>query len=78
MEEQAYFDLIKKAGFEKIRIVARHSLGPTELEEMASCPGPEFAPRPEKEDLAAVQGTVTSIKFTAAKPKKGVAKRNGK
>jgi arsenite methyltransferase len=68
MEEQAYFDLIKKAGFEEIRIVARHSLGPTELEEMASCPGPEFSPRPEKEDLAAVQGTVTSIKFTAAKP----------
>ena len=26
MEEQAYFYLIKKAGFEKIRIVARHSL----------------------------------------------------
>jgi SAM-dependent methyltransferase len=71
MEEQAYFNLIKKAGFEKINIVARHSLGPTEPEEMASCPGPEFAPRPEKEDLAAVQGTVTSIKFTAAKPKKG-------
>jgi hypothetical protein len=39
----------KKAGFEKIRSVARHSLGPTELEEMAYCPGPEFAPRPEKE-----------------------------
>jgi hypothetical protein len=38
MEEQAYFNLIKKAGFEKIRIVARHSLGPTELEELASCP----------------------------------------
>jgi hypothetical protein len=35
---------------------------------MASCPGPEFTPRPEKVDLAAVQGTVTSIKFTAAKP----------
>ena len=68
MEEQAYFDLIKKAGFEEIRIVARHSLGPTELEEMASCPSPEFTPRPEKEDLVAVQGTVTSIKFIAAKP----------
>jgi arsenite methyltransferase len=68
MEEQAYFNLIKKAGFEEIRIVARHSLGLTELEEMASCPGPEFTPRPEKEDLAAVQGTVTRIKFTAAKP----------
>jgi arsenite methyltransferase len=68
MEEQAYFNLIKKAGFKKIRIVARRSLGPMELEEMACCPGPEFVPRPEKEDLAVVQGTVTSIKFTAAKP----------
>ena len=68
MEERAYFDLIRQAGFEEIRIVARHFLGPTELEEMASCPGPEFTPRPEKEDLAVVQGTVTSIKFTAAKP----------
>ena len=27
MEEQAYFDLILQAGFEEIRIVARHSLG---------------------------------------------------
>jgi arsenite methyltransferase len=60
MEEQAYFDLILQAGFEEIRVVARHSLGPTELEEMASCPSPEFTPRPEKEDLVAVQGTVTS------------------
>jgi arsenite methyltransferase len=68
MEERAYFDLIRQAGFEEIRIVARHFLGPTELEEMASCPGPEFTPRPEKEDLVAVQGTVTSNKFTATKP----------
>ena len=68
MEEQAYFDLILQAGFEEIRVVARHSLGPTELEEMASCPSPEFTPRPKKEDLVAVQGTVTSIKFTSAKP----------
>ena len=41
MEEQAYFDLILQAGFEEIGIVARHTLGPTELEEMASCPSPE-------------------------------------
>ena len=68
MEEQAYLDLILQAGFEEIRIVARHTLGPTELEEMASCPSPEFTPRPEKEDLVAVQGTVMSIKFTAPKP----------
>jgi arsenite methyltransferase len=68
MEEQAYLDLIGKAGFEEIHIVARHPLGPSELEEMACCPGPEFTPRPEKEDLAAVQGKVTSIKFNAVKP----------
>ncbi len=68
MEEQAYFNLIGKVGFEEIRIVARHPLEPSELEEMASCPGPEFTPCPEKEDLAAVQGKVTSIKFNAVKP----------
>ena len=68
MEERAYFDLIRQAGFEKIRIVARHSFASAELEEMASCPSPEFTPRPEKEDLVAVQGTVMSIKFTATKP----------
>jgi hypothetical protein len=68
MEEQAYFDLIGNAGFEEIRIVARHPLGPSELEEMACCPGSEFTPRSGKEDLAAVQGKVTSIKFTALKP----------
>ena len=68
MEERAYFDLIRQAGFEEIRIVARHFLDPTELEEMASCPGREFTPRPEKDDLVAVQGMVMSIKFTATKP----------
>jgi hypothetical protein len=31
MEERAYFDLIRQADFEEIRIVARHFLGPTEL-----------------------------------------------
>ena len=68
MEEQAYLHLIGNAGFEEIRIVARHPLEPSELEEMACCPGAEFTARPEKEDLAAVQGKVTSIKFTAVKP----------
>ena len=67
MEEQAYLDLVGKAGFEEIHIVARHPLEPSELEEMACCPGPEFTRRPEKEDLAAVQGKVTSIKFNAVK-----------
>ena len=68
MEEQAYFDLIGKVGFEEIRFVARQPLGSSELEEMASCPGPEFTLQPAAEDLAAVQGKVTSIKFTTVKP----------
>ncbi len=68
MEEHAYFELIKKAGFEEIQIIARHPLAPKELEEMARCPGPEFTPAQEPADLAAVQGKVTSVKFTAVKP----------
>ena len=50
MEETAYFDLIKNAGFEEIRIVAKHSLGPRELEEMASCPG-QNSPHAQKERI---------------------------
>jgi len=66
--ENSYFDLIKKTGFVQIEVVARHPLPEKELEEMASCPGPEFTPAPAKEDIDAVQGKVVSIKFTAIKP----------
>ncbi len=68
IEESTYLEIVRRAGFTDVQVIARHSLGPAELEEMASCPGPEFAPAPQKEDLAQVQGKVMSIKFTAAKP----------
>jgi ubiquinone/menaquinone biosynthesis C-methylase UbiE len=68
MEEQAYLELIKQAGFEELHIVTKHTLDPKELEEMARCPGPEFTPLSENEDMAGVQGKLTSIKFTAVKP----------
>lgn len=68
MVEEAYLQTVKQAGFAQLQIVARHTLAPEELESMARCPGEEFTPAPDKEDLAFVQGKVTSIKFTAAKP----------
>lgn len=59
---------MRQAGFAKIQIVAHHTLTPEELEAIACCPGEEFTPAPAKEDLALVQGKVTSMKFTAVKP----------
>jgi SAM-dependent methyltransferase len=66
--ENEYLQKVKEAGFAEIQIVAHHLLTPEELEAMARCPGKEFTPAPAKEDLAAVQGRVKSIKFTAVKP----------
>jgi hypothetical protein len=66
--EENYLQTLSKAGFVEIKIVARHTLTPDELKAMASCPGEEFAPAPAEEDLAVVQGKVTSIKFSAVKP----------
>lgn len=40
---------------------------PDELQAMARCPCEAFTPAPSTDDLAAVQGRVTSIKFTALK-----------
>ncbi len=68
IDEESYFDIISKTGFRQVEIVARHALASQELDEMACCPGPEFAPAPAKEDLAVVQGKVVNIKFTAVKP----------
>ncbi len=68
LEEDAYFDIVTKAGFTDLHVIARHRLPPKELEEMACCPGPEFTPAPDTADLNAVQGKVASIKFTAIKP----------
>jgi len=68
IDEDSYFEIVRKAGFRKVEVVARHQLSPKELEAMACCPGPGFTPAPAKEDLDVVQGKVTSIKFTAVKP----------
>ena len=65
--EEDYWQTVRQAGFAEIQIVARHTLTPKELEGMACCPGEQFTPAAAKEDLAVVQGKVTSVKFTAVK-----------
>lgn len=66
--EAEYWLTIQKAGFTEVQIVSRHLLTPEELAAMACCPGEEFTPPPDKEDLAMVQEKVASVKFTAMKP----------
>jgi ubiquinone/menaquinone biosynthesis C-methylase UbiE len=66
--EESYWDTMRKAGFIEFKMVSRHTLTPTELKAMASCPGEEFTPPPNNEDLEIVQGKVDSVKFTAIKP----------
>lgn len=68
IKEDTYFEIPHDAGFADIEVVARHPLASKELEEMASCPGPEFTPVPAKEDIASVEGKVVSLKFRASKP----------
>jgi SAM-dependent methyltransferase len=63
--EGDYLDLVRRAGFSDIQVVARHLLGPDELEAMSRCPGPEFSPETPQDDLAMVQDKAESIKFTA-------------
>ena len=65
--EEDYWQTVREARFTEIQIVARHLLTPEELEAMACCPGEEFTPPPSKEDRAAVEGKVASVKFTAMK-----------
>jgi hypothetical protein len=59
---------VRKAGFAEIQIVVRHTLTPEELKAMACCPGEEFTPSPNNEDLILVEEKVDSVKFTAVKP----------
>ncbi|MCP4630254.1 MAG: methyltransferase domain-containing protein [bacterium] len=66
--EKDYRQTITNAGFTEIKTVSRHTLTPQELEAMACCPGREFTPAAAQADLAAVQGKVVSVKFTAVKP----------
>lgn len=68
VEEKEYFDIIREAGFQHIKEVARHCLAGKELEAMASCPDADSTPTPAKADLASIEGKVMSIKFTAVKP----------
>lgn len=68
IEKEKYFEIIQKAGFSEIDIVATHPLPAKQLETMVCCPGPEFTPAPAKEDIDSVQGKVASIKFVAVKP----------
>jgi ubiquinone/menaquinone biosynthesis C-methylase UbiE len=65
--EEGYLHTLKKAGFTEFQIVSRHTLTPMELKAMASCPGEEFTPSPNKGDLEIVQGKVDSVKFAAIK-----------
>jgi ubiquinone/menaquinone biosynthesis C-methylase UbiE len=66
--EESYWDTMRKAGFTEFQMVSRHTLTPMELKAMACCPGEEFTPPPNNEDLEIVQGKVDSVKFTAMKP----------
>ncbi len=66
--ENDYWQTVNKAGFTEVQIVSSHTLTFEELKAMACCPGEEFTPAPAEEDIAAVQGRVISIKFTAIKP----------
>jgi SAM-dependent methyltransferase len=67
--EDEYLETVRQAGFAAIEVVAHHPFSPDELQAMACCPGEAFTPAPSTDDLAAVQGKVTSIKFTALKPR---------
>ena len=69
--EETYWKIVRNAGFTENQIVSRHTLTPEELKAMASCPGEEFTPPPNNEDLAIVQGKVDSVKYTAVKPPLG-------
>ena len=66
--EEDYWQTVRKAGFTDIQIVARHTLTSEELKAMACCPGEEFTPPPNNEDLIIVKEKVDSVKFTAVKP----------
>ncbi|MFH1749696.1 MAG: methyltransferase domain-containing protein [bacterium] len=67
--EDEYFKIVQEAGFGQLKVVARHTLGPKELDEMASCPGKKFSPTFSEEKLAQMQGKIVSTKFVAVKPK---------
>ena len=65
--EESYWHAMRIAGFTEFQIVSRHTLSPMELKAMACCPGEEFTPPPNNEDLEILEGKVDSVKFTAIK-----------
>jgi SAM-dependent methyltransferase len=67
VEEDDYFRIVEEAGFSKPEVIARHNLDPAGLRALAGCPGDEFTPAPAEEDVAAADGKVASIKYTALK-----------
>ena len=68
VQEEEYWQIVRRAGFVEILVVARYPLKGEELAAMACCPGEEFTPPPAGEDLRLVEGKVASVKFTATKP----------
>jgi SAM-dependent methyltransferase len=58
-----YLDLVRRAGFPEVQMVACQHLDPAALEAMSRCPGPEFCPQTPHDDLAMMRGKVASIKF---------------
>ena len=67
LEQDDYFLIVEEAGFTKLEVLTSHTLDPEGLRAMAGCPGDEFTPAPAEEDVAAADGKVASIKFTAVK-----------
>jgi len=67
--EDEYFKIVRDVGFSQLKVVARHILGPKELDEMASCPGKKFTPTFSEGKLAQIQGKIVSTKFIVVKPK---------
>ena len=67
--EDEYLKIVQDVGFSQLQVVARHILGPKELDEMASCPGKKFSPTFSEEKLAQMEGKIVSTKFTAVKAK---------
>ena len=67
--EDEYLKIVQDVGFSQLQVVARHILGPKELDEMATCPGKKFSPTFSEEKLAQMQGKIVSVKFITVKPK---------
>ena len=65
--QKHYFEIVRDAGFTDIAVISEHTFSPKELAEMACCPGPVFTAKPAEVNLAAIQGKVRSVKFTAYK-----------